>query len=271
MLELAILGLLMQGPMHGYDLRKRIREEFGPLANLSFGSLYPALGRMERAGAVEVLRGGAPDSRPPSQTPAATPATGSLTGERAALVTRRASAVATALAGRGTRARKVYAITAAGELLFGRLLDSPDTPPGQEVRGFWLRIAFARHLSPQARVRLLERQRLHLVARLERADGHLERPGHQLDRYERAIAAHVRHTLASDLAWTERLLADERSLLAENAPAVPASPALAGLSALAAGSGRRDTTGPVSPGGAPVQDRGHRITTGAAGDSRGES
>ena len=39
--------------MHGYDLRKRLREQFGPLEHLSFGSLYPALSRLERSGAVE--------------------------------------------------------------------------------------------------------------------------------------------------------------------------------------------------------------------------
>ncbi len=270
MLELVVLGLLMQGPMHGYDLRKRIREEFGPLANLSFGSLYPALGRMEQAGAIEVLTGGTPDLPRPAPAPGEA-GTGSLTGERAVLVARRASAVATALAGRGTRARKVYAITASGELLFARLLDSPDTPPGQEVRGFWLRIAFARHLTPQARLRLLERQRMHLLARLERADDHLARPARQLDRYERAIAAHVRETLASDLAWTERLLADERNLVAPKEPAPP--PALAGLSALAAASRRQGASGrwPGPADAAPGAAEDRRMTAGTAGETGGAS
>ena len=39
MIELAILGLLKERPMHGYDLRKRLRDDFGPLANISYGSL----------------------------------------------------------------------------------------------------------------------------------------------------------------------------------------------------------------------------------------
>jgi len=30
--------------MHGYDLRKKLRGDFGLLSSLSFGSLYPALG-----------------------------------------------------------------------------------------------------------------------------------------------------------------------------------------------------------------------------------
>ncbi len=55
MLDMAILGLLKEQPMHGYDLRKRLRSDFGLLASLSFGSLYPALGRLEAAGAVREL------------------------------------------------------------------------------------------------------------------------------------------------------------------------------------------------------------------------
>lgn len=49
MLELAILGELDQ-PTHGYELRRRLSDAVGPLRTLSFGSLYPALHRLERAG-----------------------------------------------------------------------------------------------------------------------------------------------------------------------------------------------------------------------------
>src|SRR5450631_1068906 len=52
MLELAILGLLEGQSMHGYEIRKRLRDELGQLSNVSFGSLYPALSRLERSGAV---------------------------------------------------------------------------------------------------------------------------------------------------------------------------------------------------------------------------
>src|SRR5579863_5675683 len=52
MLELAILGLLEGQAMHGYEIRKRLRDELGQLSNVSFGSLYPALSRLERSGAV---------------------------------------------------------------------------------------------------------------------------------------------------------------------------------------------------------------------------
>src|SRR6185503_9359687 len=49
-LEFAILGLLHQSPMHGYELRKQLAEVLGGLRSISYGSLYPALKRMHAAG-----------------------------------------------------------------------------------------------------------------------------------------------------------------------------------------------------------------------------
>jgi DNA-binding PadR family transcriptional regulator len=207
-IEFALLGLLKERPMHGYDLRKRLRDDFGPLANLSFGSLYPALGRLERAGDIQALSG-------ELDRGTELPLTGSLGGERAATVARRATAkAAAALGGRGTRARKVYELTPHGEELFRQLLEAP--PSGDtDARGFSVRLAFARHLTPPARVRLLERRRLELNDRLHLAEATLARPGHPLDAYERAIAEHARDAVVSDLAWIERLLESEQRGLIE--------------------------------------------------------
>jgi DNA-binding PadR family transcriptional regulator len=51
-LELAILGLLKESDLHGYELKKRLSEALGPFSTVSFGSLYPALARLEAAAAV---------------------------------------------------------------------------------------------------------------------------------------------------------------------------------------------------------------------------
>ena len=50
MLELAILGLLDERPMHGYELRKRLSEMLGTVRTVSFGSLYPTLRRLQQQG-----------------------------------------------------------------------------------------------------------------------------------------------------------------------------------------------------------------------------
>ena len=55
MLDFAILGLLMEGPRHGYEL-KRALGELG-FWKVSFGSLYPALKRLEKRGAIEASAG----------------------------------------------------------------------------------------------------------------------------------------------------------------------------------------------------------------------
>ena len=58
MLDLAILGLLQEGDLHGYEIRRRLRDSLGLMANISFGSLYPALARLETAGAVRGIEAG---------------------------------------------------------------------------------------------------------------------------------------------------------------------------------------------------------------------
>jgi DNA-binding PadR family transcriptional regulator len=53
MLELAILGFLAEGPLHGYELRRRVAHLSGFARPVSDGSLYPALDRMVRKGWLE--------------------------------------------------------------------------------------------------------------------------------------------------------------------------------------------------------------------------
>ena len=53
MLELAILGLLKERSMHGYQLSRQLTDSLGGLWRVSYGSLYPTLRRLERGGAVE--------------------------------------------------------------------------------------------------------------------------------------------------------------------------------------------------------------------------
>jgi DNA-binding PadR family transcriptional regulator len=55
MLDMAILGLLREGPLHGYELKQRL-VELG-FWRISFGSVYPALRRLERASWIEVSPG----------------------------------------------------------------------------------------------------------------------------------------------------------------------------------------------------------------------
>ena len=49
-LELAVLGLLNEQPMHGYELRKRLDKVLGWGHSLSYGSLYPCLKTLSAQG-----------------------------------------------------------------------------------------------------------------------------------------------------------------------------------------------------------------------------
>ncbi|MEI2825802.1 MAG: PadR family transcriptional regulator [Dermatophilaceae bacterium] len=50
LLDFAVLGLLHETPMHGYELRKRLNSALGAFRALSYGSLYPCLRESARQG-----------------------------------------------------------------------------------------------------------------------------------------------------------------------------------------------------------------------------
>lgn len=53
MLELAILGFLSEGPLHGYELKRRVAQLTGYARPVSDGTLYPAIKRLDRSGLLE--------------------------------------------------------------------------------------------------------------------------------------------------------------------------------------------------------------------------
>jgi DNA-binding PadR family transcriptional regulator len=195
-LELAILGLLKEQELHGYELKKRLADTLGAGGgvSVSYGSLYPALARLEAAGAVKAVQA--------NGSGATIPGTGSLGGELAAFRARKAGA-------RGIRGKKVYGITERGEQLFEELL-ATDSTSNDDERSFHLRLAFARYLRPDVRLGLLERRRAYLLERLDRTRkavrGRLER----LDSYTRSLMEHGNETTERDISWLDRLIARER-------------------------------------------------------------
>jgi DNA-binding PadR family transcriptional regulator len=191
-LDIAILGLLMERDHHGYEIRAQLRDRLGLWANASFGSIYPALARLERQGLVEAVPG---EPRGLSAL-----STGSLSGERASLRARRATP------GVGRRGRKVYRITERGRGDFVAMLANPATV--DDSRSFSLRMALARHLTARSRVVLLERRRADLVERLDeiRASAANE----ELDPYARDVMTHVAQGVELDISWIDAKLTTER-------------------------------------------------------------
>jgi DNA-binding PadR family transcriptional regulator len=192
-LDIAILGLLMDRDHHGYEIRTQLRDRLGLWANVSFGSIYPALARLERQGSVEAVTS--------SETRMSALSTGSLSGERASLRSLRTTQ------GIGRRGRKVYRITERGRRDFVSMLADPATL--DDGKNFSLRMALAKYLTPNARIGLLERRRGDLVARL--AEVRAGANNDQLDPYARGVMEHAAQGVELDLAWIDGLLTTERS------------------------------------------------------------
>jgi DNA-binding PadR family transcriptional regulator len=242
-LELAILGLLKEQELHGYELKKRLVEALGPLSRVSFGSLYPALGRLQAAGAVETAE------TAPSPPPAAPviPMTGSIAGEAAAFrLARGGSRRSEARPPRSSRVRKVYRITQRGEELFTELL-AAESSSGDDDRSFNLRLAFCRYLPPEARLGLLERRRAQLVERLAKARSTLRTRRERMDAYMRSLVDHDAEATERDISWLDALIANERQGLWTARPpasdaARPTETSLGAASAAQAPPGRRPSS-----------------------------
>ena len=222
MLELAVLGLLEEQPLHGYELKKRLGETLGFLWGVSYGSLYPALRRLERDGAIEIVV----EATAPAVS---VPPTGSLSGDLAAA--RRAGAARRAKTTR--RTRKAYRITERGERQFTELLLADDAPADDE-KSFALRLAFCGHLPREARLELLERRRAALAVRLERTRRAGAERGARTDRtpdrtpdravsatrerYARALVDYRTKSTQRDLEWVEELIAAEQAATDDESP-----------------------------------------------------
>lgn len=129
-LELAVLGLLHESPLHGYELRKRLNLLLGWGRLLSYGSLYPALKRLLRAGSITEVTATAP--------------------------------------GVSRRQRIVYQITPAGRQLFGEQMTDAG-PAAWEDDTFTMRFAFFSRTDADVRLRVLEGRLSRLQERLDRA------------------------------------------------------------------------------------------------------
>ena len=193
MLELAILGLLMDRDHHGYEIRTHLRDRLGLTGSTSFGSIYPAISRLEREGLIEAVAG---ESRLGAFS------SGSLSGEKASMRSARSSA------GIGRRGRKSYRITDAGRQDFEVRLADPATI--EDARSFSLRLALFKFCTPNVRVLLLESRRANLMTRLREIRGSAANA--ELDTYARSVMEHAAKAVELDLAWIDEILAQEKNV-----------------------------------------------------------
>jgi DNA-binding PadR family transcriptional regulator len=167
----------------------------GPFWQVSWGSLYPTLRRLARAGAVEKSETDAPK---PRRTTRATRAKSTRT---------RATAKTTLTSG---RRKTVYRITPAGDQLFTSLLE--ETAASVDAEHFTLKLAFFRYLKPEMRIALLERRRAYLTQKLVEFRENLRQYRERMDSYALSLQNHDMATTESDIAFIDELINQERAV-----------------------------------------------------------
>jgi DNA-binding PadR family transcriptional regulator len=184
-LEFAVLGLLREAPMHGYELRKRLNTSLGVFRAFSYGTLYPCLKSL-------VERGWLAEEHEPASPPRESgtePRTGSLTGRRAKIV---------------------YRLTEAGRDHFAELL-SQTGPDAWEDEHFGVRFAFFGQTSRDVRMRVLEGRRSRLEERLARMQASFARSRERLDDYNLELQRHGMESVEREVRWLTGLIESERT------------------------------------------------------------
>jgi DNA-binding PadR family transcriptional regulator len=178
MLELAILGLLMETPMHGYELRKQLATKLGAFrAAISYGSLYPTLRRMKLAGWITEESATADKDAPPLAS---------------------------------KRGKVVYKITAEGKERFQDLLGNTG-PETFDDPGFGVHFAFFSRTDQATRLRILEGRRRRVEERREGLRTTLGRAAERLDAYTLELQRHGLDACEREVRWLEELIASERN------------------------------------------------------------
>ena len=182
LLELAILGLLHESPLHGYELRKRLNASLGAFRALSYGTLYPCLRELVDRGWI------AEDSAATSQPGALTDAAGA--GSR--------------------RARIVYELTADGKGQFQSML-AQTGPAAWEDDTFNVHFAFFARTEADVRLRILEGRRSRLEERLDSFRSAATQRRERLDLYTAELQRHGLESAEREIRWVSELIETERS------------------------------------------------------------
>ncbi|HEX3705617.1 MAG TPA: PadR family transcriptional regulator [Mycobacteriales bacterium] len=172
MLELAVLGLLNESPMHGYELNKRLKGLLGPLRATFYGSLYPCLNALQSAGYI-------------------------ATDESANEV-------------QGRRKKTTYKLTAEGKERLGEQL-AEGGPSAWDDESFGVRFAFFAQTDAETRLRILEGRRSRLEERQESATSSMSTTRGRIDRYTLELQRHGLESVEREVRWLNELIATERA------------------------------------------------------------
>ena len=172
-LEVAVLGLLHDAPMHGYELRKQVNALLGWGRLLSYGTLYPCLKALGRDGYIVADTPPVPEDR-------------------------------------GRRAKIVYRLTAEGKEHFAQVL-ADSGPSTWDDEAFGVRFAFFARTDAASRVRILEGRRSRLEERLDNVRKAGQRKRDRVDAYTLELQRHGLESVQREVTWLTELIERERS------------------------------------------------------------
>lgn len=161
----AILGLLIQQPMHGYELKSAFEETVGTLWGLNIGQVYNTLRLLERDGWVE-LQGHEQEGRGP--------------------------------------ARKVYAITEAGHQEFASWLAEPVRQPRRLKDAFYIKLVFDKLLGLGGLETLIWSQRQAYLQVLHQLNDLRAEVDPEEDPFTTLLLEGGTFHLEADLKWLDR-------------------------------------------------------------------
>lgn len=167
--RLVLLGLLRQGPLHGYELKHIIETRMGDWTDIAFGSIYFALGKLREEGLVAEV-GEEREGRRPAKT--------------------------------------VYAVTEAGKAEFGRLLRAVFAGVERQYYEFDTALAFIDDLAADEAESFL-RGRIEALAAAERSLRLHEKEQMKNPETPPQAAWIFSHSLAhlrAELAWSKTVL-----------------------------------------------------------------
>lgn len=177
MLELAVLGLLHDSPLHGYELRKRLNALLGWGRSLSYGSLYPCLKDLLVAGWIT--------EDAPAEEAVAAPAL------------------------RSRRGKIVYKLTADGKEHFQELLADAG-PASWEDDTFGVHLAFFGRTDQEVRMRILEGRRIRLEEKRDGVRTSIQRARDRLDEYTLELHRHGLESVEREVRWLTELITTEQ-------------------------------------------------------------
>lgn len=175
-LELAVLGLLNDAPLHGYELRKQLSGVLGAFRAVSFGSLYPCLRSLVERGWIDERHDDGDST----------------------------------LRAVSKRTRITYELTAEGKEQFQTLM-SQTGPATFEDETFDVHFAFFAGASRDVRLRILEGRRSRLEERLDDARVANAARRQRVDSYTAELHRHGLDSTEREVRWLSELIETERS------------------------------------------------------------